>query len=104
MSKLLAGAAAIGAVALFALTAPAGANEQRAQGLHNADQSLEVSSARRHYRRYYTRRYYAPRYSYGYYDRPAYGAYAYSPYYRPYYRPGPYLGVGPGGVGFGFGF
>ena len=103
MSKLLLGAAAIGVVSLVALTAPAGATERRADGMRNADQ-IEVSSVRRYRRYYYGPRYYRPR---AYYGGPYYGydSYAYSPsYYRPYYRPGPHIGVGPGGVSFGFGF
>jgi hypothetical protein len=105
MKKLLAGAAAIGVAALISMGSASAASQQhRPDGMRNSDQ-IEVSSARRHYRRYY---YHGPRYGYygPRYYRPYYGynAYGYSPYYRPYYRPGPYVGVGPGGIGFGFGF
>jgi len=105
MTKLLASAAAIGVVALISISpATAAPQQHRADGMHNSDQ-IEVSSRR--YHRRYGYRYYGPRYGYygpRYYRPYAYDSYAYSPYYRPYYRPGPYIGVGPGGVGFGFGF
>jgi hypothetical protein len=99
MSKILIGLAAIGVTAMLALPAPAIAKDRPADGVRNLDQ-LEMSSARRKYRRH-VRRYYAPRY---YYSGPRYypyDAYAYSPYY---YRPGPFIGVGPWGFGFGFGY
>jgi hypothetical protein len=102
MSKLLATVAVIGLAALLAAPGPASAREQTGTNMKNSD-SIEVSSARRHYR---THRYYRnygyrsyPR-SYGYYS--GYNAYGYDPYYRPYYRPGFAVGVGPFGFGFGF--
>lgn len=108
MTKLLASAAAIGVAALISIgSANAAPQQDRADGIRNADQ-IEVSSARRHYRHYRTYRHYGPRYGYAgprYYRPYFYDSYAYSPYYsRPYYRPGPYVGFGPGGIGFGFGF
>ena len=101
MSKMLATCAAVAVTALIALPAPAGAAERSAAGVKQAEQ-IEISSARRHHRRY-VRRYYAPRPYY--YSRPYYApyrAYGYDPYYRPYYQPGFSLGVGPFGFGFGF--
>src|SRR5688572_17388052 len=100
MSKILIGLAAVGVTAMLALPAPAVAKDRPADGVRNMEQ-LEVSSARRHKRRY-VRHYYGPRYSYyrpyryGYYQ--PYHSYAYSPYYRP----GPFVSVGPFGFGFGF--
>jgi hypothetical protein len=105
MSKLLATVSAIGIAALIALPGAASARERTDPGMKTS-QSIEVSSARRHYRHYGYRRYYGPRYGYygpRYYG--GYGAYAYDPYYygyRPYYRPGFAVGVGPFGFGFGF--
>jgi hypothetical protein len=111
MTKLLASAAAIGVAALISMgSANAAPQQDRADGMRNADQ-IEVSSARRHHRRYYRHygyRHYGPRYGYSaprYYRPYFYDSYAYSPYYsRPYYRPGPHVGFGLGGVGIGFGF
>jgi len=106
MSKMLATCAAIAVTAMFALPAPAGAAEKSAPAAKQAgaNELTDISAARRHYRRYgYVRHHYYRPYRYGYY-RPYYGydAYAYDPYYRPYYRPGVSVGVGPFGFGFGF--
>jgi hypothetical protein len=89
--------------AAFSLPAPAVAAEKRAGGVRNVEQ-MDVSAQRR-YRRYGYRSY-GPRYGYyrpyrPYYYAPYY-AYAPQPYYRPYYRPGVSVGVGPLGFGFGF--
>jgi hypothetical protein len=114
MSKILVGLAAIGMTAMLAVPVPAVAKDRPADGVRNMEQ-LEVSSARRHNRRH-VRRHYAPRriyggrsyyrpYRYGHYSPyyQPYNSYAYSPYYyRPYYRPGPFISVGPFGFGFGF--
>ena len=100
MSKLLGTVSAIGLVALMALPTVASAREQTGASMKTSN-SIEVSSARRHFYRHYGWR---PHYRhYGYYApyRAApYRAYAYNPYYRPYYRPGFSVGIGP----FGFGF
>ncbi len=107
MTKLLASAAAIGVAALISMSpANAAPEQQRADGMRNAEQ-VDVSSARRHRHYRNTYRHYGPRYGYygpRYYRPYGYNAYGYQPYYRPYYRPGPHVGFGPGGVGFGFGF
>ena len=100
MSKLLAACAALAVTAVLALPGSAGATEQRADGIRN-DDGIEVSAARRHWRRHYYgsryygyRRHWAPRYYYArpyyrpYYARPYYRPYYYS--YRPYYRPWPF--------------
>ncbi len=128
MSKILIGLAAVGVTAMLTLPAPATAKERPADGVRNAEQ-MEFSSGRRarrhvrHYRhgrhfygprRVYSRSYYRP-YRYAYspyrygYSRPYYASYgypyysyAYSPYYRPLYRPGPFISIGPFGIGFGF--
>ena len=99
MSKLLATVSAIGFAALIAAPGAASAGESTGVSMKNSD-SIEVSSARRHYRGY--RHYgYRPYYrNYGYYR--GYNAYGYDPYYRPYYRPGLSVGVGPLGFGFRF--
>src|SRR5688572_16195249 len=100
MTKLLTTCAALTLTAAFAMPVPAGATEKRADGVRNMEQT-DVSARRRHRR--HVHRYYGPRYRYGYarpyyYDSPYY---AYAPrYYRPYYRPGVSVGVGP--LGFGF--
>ena len=99
MSKILATCAAVAVTALIALPAPAGAAERNAAGVKQAELT-DVSSARRHHRRY-VRHSYRPHY----YGRPyyaPYNAYAYDPYYPYYYRPGFSVGVGPFGFGFGF--
>jgi hypothetical protein len=101
MTKLLATCAAATLTAAFALPASA-ETTKRPDGVRNVDQT-EVSDQRRRHRRY-VHRYYAPRYGYArpyYYDAPYY-AYAPAPYYRPYYRPGVSVGVGPFGFGLGF--
>ena len=102
MSKLLATVAVIGLAAVLAAPGAASAREQTGTNMKNSD-SIEVSSARRHYRQYRTYRNYGyrsyPR-NYGYYR--GYNAYGYDPYYRPYYRPGFSVGVGPFGLGLGF--
>jgi hypothetical protein len=105
MSKLLTNASAVGIAAMIALPGAASAAQKIDPGM-KTDRSIEVSSARRHYHRYYRhygyRHYYGPRY--GYYG--GYNSYAYDPYYYrgygPYYRPGFSVGVGPFGFGFGF--
>jgi hypothetical protein len=102
MSKLLTTVSAIGLLAMIAVPGTASASEHGTS--MKTSNSIEVSSARRHYRSY--RHYgYRPHYrhyrNYGYYRAP-YNAYAYDPYYRPYYRPGFSVGVGPFGFGFGF--
>ena len=99
MPKILIGLAAVGVTAMLALPAPAVAKDRPADGIRNMEQ-LEVSSARRKKRRY-VRHYYGPRYYGGPYHY-GYDAYAYSPYY--YRAPGPYIGVGPWGFSFGFGY
>jgi hypothetical protein len=97
MSKLLTTASAIGLLALIALPNTANARVQAGESMKTSN-SIEVSSARRHYR-HYGYRHYGYRRHYGY---APYNAYAYDPYYRPYYRPGFSVGVGPFGFGFGF--
>jgi len=99
MSKLLATVSAIGFAVLIAAPGAASAREQSGVNMKNST-SIEVSSARRHYRtyRHYGYRSYRP--YRGYYG--GYNAYGYNPYYRPYYRPGVAVGVGPFGFGFGF--
>lgn len=103
MKKVLATFAAVAISAAFALPASAAPTEKRADGMRNLDQ-IEVSAKRKRHKRY-VRHYYGPRYSsyrpYRYYDAPYY-AYSPRPYYRPYYRPGVSVGVGPFGFGFGF--
>jgi hypothetical protein len=105
MSKLLATASAIGIAALIAMPGAASANEPVGASMKNSN-SIEVSSARRHYRsyRHYGSRPHYRSYSSGYsgYGYAPYNAYAYDPYYRPYYRPGFSVGVGPFGFGLGF--
>jgi hypothetical protein len=102
MTKLLATCAAVAIAAVLALPAPAGAAERSAAGIEQT-QSTDISAAKRKYRKH--RRHYTHRYYYGprYYSAPyyrGYGAYAYDPYYRPYYtRPGISVGVGPFGFG-----
>jgi hypothetical protein len=101
MTKLLTTCAAAALTAALVMPVPAGAMEKRADGVRNMDQ-IEVSAKRK--KRRAVRYYYGPRYSYGYrpyyYDAPYY---AYAPrYYRPYYRPGVSVGVGPFGFGFGW--
>src|SRR4051812_12891235 len=102
MSKLLATVSAIGLAALLAAPGSASARELTGTNMKNSN-SIEVSSARRHYRTYRTYRHYGyrsyPR-NYGYYGG-GYNAYGYDPYYRSY-RPGVSVGVGPFGFGFGF--
>jgi hypothetical protein len=103
MSKLLATVSAIGLAALLAAPGSASARDLTGASMKNSD-SIEVSSARRHhrvyrsYRHYGYRPYYGHRH-YGYYR--GYDAYGYDPYYRPYYRPGFSVGVGPFGFGLG---
>jgi hypothetical protein len=104
MSKLLATVSAIGLAAILAMPVAANAREQTQDQTAlsmKTSNSIEVSSARRHrhYRHYgYRHRHYR---TYAYYG--GYDAYAYDPYYRPYYtRPGFSVGVGPFGFGFGF--
>ena len=101
MSKLLTTVSAIGLLAMIALPGAASATQQIGTSMKTSN-SIEVSSARRHYRTY--RHYgYRPHYRhYGYYGGAPYRAYGYDPYYRPYYRPGLSVGVGPFGFGFGF--
>ena len=101
MTKFLPALAACAVTAVLVGAAPANASGQRQDGLQSRDQSItEVSSRHRgYYRGYHARRHWGyyggPRYRYGY------GAYAYDPYYRPYY--GPRVHVGPFGFGVGFG-
>jgi hypothetical protein len=101
--KILTLVAAAGVAGLLAMPNPATANEQRPDGVRNAE--VTEFSAQRRYRRHYVRRYYVPpRVYYGppyYYP---YGAYAYYPYRYRYYRPGPHIHVGPRGFSFGFGY
>jgi hypothetical protein len=105
MSKLLTTVSAIGLLAMIAAPGAASASEHAGASMKTSN-SIEVSSARRHYRTY--RHYsYRPHYrhyrNYGYYGGyGGYNSYAYDPYYRPYYRPGFSVGVGPFGFGFGF--
>jgi hypothetical protein len=101
MSKFLTLSAAVAALCAVAVSTPASAAEQKADGLHNGQAaSTEFSARVRHHRyyRHYSNRYYGPRY----YSRPYYSApyaYAYGPRYYPsrhyYRRPG---------VSFNFGF
>ena len=104
MSKLLATVSAIGLAALLVAPGAATARELTGASMKNSD-LIEVSSARRHHRsvrhyRHYGYRPYYGRPHYGYYR--GYDAYGYDPYYRPYYRPGFSVGVGPFGFGLGF--
>jgi hypothetical protein len=105
MYRSLAGIAAVVALAAVAVpTVPANAAAIRhASGMTEQQSNVETVQYRRyrrgHWRGYYgPRRYYGgPRYYGGYYPY-AYGPY---PYYRPYYRPRPFVGVGVGPFGFG---
>jgi hypothetical protein len=104
MNKVLTGIAALFIVGAATLPVAASAAEQG--GVTKA-QSTDLSSQRhwRHHRHYgyrywrprhYGYRYYGPRRHYGYYG---YGyPYRYGYGYRPYYRPGFAVGVGPLGV------
>jgi hypothetical protein len=107
MSKILVSTAALAFAAVLTAAAPAGAAEQRADGVRSHDAtSTEISTQRRrwHRRHVVVRRawgprygYWGPRYAYG----PGYGywgpSYAYAGY--PYYwRPRPVFSIG-----FGFG-
>jgi hypothetical protein len=103
MSKILPALAAFAVAAALAGAAPANASGQRQDGLRSHDQGLtEVSSRSRYHRGYYGRRHFGPRWGYA---GPRYGwgsgAYAYDPYYRPWY--GPRAHIGPFGFGVGFG-
>lgn len=106
MSKLLITCAAAAVTALVALPASASpAQKQQGDTSMKTSEQIEVSSARRHHRRYTRHYHYGPRYYRPYYGRSyyaPYNAYGYDPYYRPYYRPGFSVGVGPFGFGFGF--
>jgi hypothetical protein len=92
--------AAMGALGLFAMSAPADAATRNAAGIVNAQAVQMDLSARRYYRghyyrgyyRPYHRRYYGPGYPYSYYYGPRY----YYPYGNPYYygRPGVYFRFG----------
>jgi hypothetical protein len=99
MSKLLATVSAIGLAALLVAPGAATARELTGASMKNSD-LIEVSSARRHYRGYRHYGYRPYHRNYGYYR--GYNAYGYDPYYRPYYRPGFSVGVGPFGFGLGF--
>ena len=106
MLKSLASLAAGGLLLALAAGTPAEAASKRATGVHDYQQSTDLSSQRRRYRHrhvYYGPRVYRPVYGWGPYYRPY--RYAYYPYDRPYYRPayypGVYAGIGP--IGFGFG-
>jgi hypothetical protein len=106
MYRSLAGIAAVAALAAVAVpTAPANAAAIRhASGITEQQSNVETVQYRR-YRRGYWRGHYGPRRYYGY-RRPYYGgyypyAYAPYPYYRRYYRPRPFVGVGIGPFGFG---
>jgi hypothetical protein len=104
MSKILATCAAAAVTALIALPAPVGAAERSTAGVKQAELT-DVSSARRQHRRYVRHSYRPHYYGRSYYGRSYYApydAYAYDPYYRPYYSPGFSVGVGPFGFGFGF--
>jgi hypothetical protein len=97
--------AAVAVIGLFTLSTPAGANEQRADGVRNGNAQVgqwEFSDRRRRYRRYYyARRYWAPR---AYYAAPYYAPapyYAYAPYRRPFGYPFGFPGFG---MGFGWGW
>jgi hypothetical protein len=101
---MMIGLAAAGVAALLAMPLPAVAIERPADGVRNLNQT-EFSAARRKrrvVRRYVGPRYYYRPYYYRHYD--PYYAYGYYPYHRRYYRPGPFVGFGPGGFSFGFGF
>ena len=67
MSKIVAILAVMGTAILLSFSAPAGAAVAKRHGVTSAEQ-VNVSAARRHYRRYYRRHYYRP-----YYYRPYYG-------------------------------
>ena len=95
MHKILGGIAA--ALMVTAIAVPATAAAQLHPGIHRRD---EFSSQHR----YNVRRNWRPRF-YGYvgpryYGRwgPRYYSYGYPYYFRPYYYPQPYLGIGPFGV------
>jgi hypothetical protein len=112
MYRSLAGVAAVVALAAVAVpTAPANAAAIRhASGITEHQSNIEPVQYRR-YRHGYWGGYYGPRRYYGYgYRRPYYGGYyggyypyAYGPYpyYRGYYRPRPFVGIGIGPVGVG---
>lgn len=96
MSKIVAILAVMGTAILLSFSAPAApadAAVAKRHGVTSAEQ-VNVSAARRHYRRYYRRHYYRPYYYrpyYGYYRPYYYRPYYYRPYrpyyYRPYYYP-----------------
>ncbi len=106
MKKFLILSAAVAALGLVAVTAPANAATRKAQAV-TAGQAVQIDlSARRRHRRH-VYRYYRPRYRY-YYGRPRY--YAYRNYYVPrfyryrYYYPYRYYYYRRPTIYFGFSF
>ena len=115
MSKIVAGAAALAVTALLTLPGPAGAAEQRADGLRNHDTaaSTELSSQRYWRRGYVARRTWGPRFAYRPYYQPYYGGYPFYQPWRPYSHGGLPYGYSYGSspyyysrpvASFGFGF
>lgn len=98
MRKFLIFGAAVTALGLFAMFAPADAAARNAAGVANAHAAQIDLSARGYHRRYYYHRHYryygGPYYyyPYPYYYRPRY-YYGYYPYYY-YRRPGIYFSFG----------
>jgi hypothetical protein len=103
MYRSLGALAAAAMLAAIVVPGPAAAAEQReGPGIHKQVSGEEFSAQRR---RYVARRHFAPRrYAYrsyrpGFYRPYPYAAYGYP--YRRYYSPGPFIGIGPFGFGFG---
>ena len=102
----LLGVAAVAAVSIAAAPSPANAFAVRhASGAVQDQATVEQAWHRGVPHRRYYRRAYPPRaYYYGggpYYYRGGPYAYAPYPYYRRYYRPRPFVGIGVGPFGFG---
>jgi hypothetical protein len=110
-SKLVAGLAAMAFGAMLFVPGAADARDRVSGAQTTSKQDLaqyEFSSHRRRHRhRHYVRRYYGPSYGYAPYYGPRYGYspyYGYGSYYRPYYGPRAGIGIGPFGIGVGFGW
>jgi hypothetical protein len=106
MRKFLILCAAVAALILFAVSAPADAATRKAQGV-TVGQAVQIDLSARRYHRRHVYRYYRPRYRY-YYGAPYYFAYPY--YYVPryyryrYYYPYRYYYYRRPGIYFGFAF
>ena len=104
MSKLLTGCAAFALLLVLGLPGPASAADRKADGLRTGDAAMTDVSARHrrwHHRHVVRRHVWGPRYGYWGPRYGHWGAYAYDPYYRPYWGPRAYVG-GPG-IGFSVG-